>query len=264
MSLNTPQSPDGDWIYAGENLRRRKSSNVYYIFAKRNGKQISRSLKTTDKALARLRAADILRELDRLAGDEAANVTFEQLAARWNESEKHALKESTFHRREASFKAIAPFFLGLQIRNIRPNHCEDWLTRRGKSLASATFVKELETMRGVFRYAMDKGLILRDPSAGIKRPRVRNKAPDVPTREQFQRMVAVIRAEPQGKGRAGADLVELLAYSGMRLEEARSLRWRDVNFSGGVFTVTGGERGTKNYEQRTVPLFDESQELLKP
>jgi hypothetical protein len=51
MSLNAPESPDGVWINAGENLRRRKSSNVHYIFAKRNGKQFSRSLKTTDKAL---------------------------------------------------------------------------------------------------------------------------------------------------------------------------------------------------------------------
>ena len=65
MSLEAPKSPDGDWQYAGENLRRRKSSNVYYIFAKRNGKQISRSLRTTDKALARRQATDILRDLDR-------------------------------------------------------------------------------------------------------------------------------------------------------------------------------------------------------
>jgi integrase len=257
------KSPDGDWQYAGENLRRRKSSGVYYIFAKRNGKQISRSLKTTDKAFARRQAADILRELDRLAGDEAAHVTFEQLAARWNESEKHALKESTFRRREVCVKGIAPFFLGLQIRNIRPSHCEEWLTKRGQSIASATFVKELETMRGIFRYANEQGLILHDPSKSIKRPRVRNETPDVPTREQFQKLVSAIRAEPQGRGNDGADLVELLAYSGMRLNEARSLRWRDVNFSDGLFTVTGGERGTKNYEQRTVPLFGEMQALLE-
>jgi integrase len=48
----------------------------------------------------------------------------------------------------------------------------------------------------------------------------------------------------------------------MRLNEACSLRWRDVNFSRGVFTVTGGERGTKNQEQRTVPVSDELRALL--
>ena len=88
------------------------------------------------------------------------------------------------------------------------------------------------------------------------------KRPSVPSREQFQNIVFAIRSESQGKGKNGADLVQLLAYSGMRLNEARSLRWRDVNFARGVFTVTGGERGTKNYEQRTMPLSDELRDLL--
>ena len=48
----------------------------------------------------------------------------------------------------------------------------------------------------------------------------------------------------------------------MRLREATALRWRDVNFSAGVFTVTGGEVGTKNHEQRTVPLSVEMLALL--
>jgi len=85
----------------------------------------------------------------------------------------------------------------------------------------------------------------------------------VPTREQFQNIVAAIRAESQGKGDEGALLVELLAYSGMRLNEARSLRWRDVNFSRGVFTITGGVRGTKNDDQRTVPFSDAMRDLLE-
>jgi integrase/recombinase XerC len=263
MSLNAPESPESDWQYAGENLRRRKSSGVYYIFAKRNGKQFRRSTKTSDKATAKRQATAFVAELDRLVNDEAAHVTFEQLAARWTQAEKHALKDSSAGRRAASVKAIAPFFLGLQIRNIHSSHCERWSIERGQSLAPATFVKELETMRGVFRYAMQNGLILHDPSAGIKRPRVQNKRPGVPTREQLQKIITAVRGEAQGKGADGADLVELLAYSGLRLDEARSLRWQDVNFSGGVFTVTGGERGTKNYEHRTVPLFDAVRELLE-
>ena len=84
----------------------------------------------------------------------------------------------------------------------------------------------------------------------------------MPTREQFQAIVATIRADAQGKGDGGANFVELLAFSGMRLGEARALRWRAVNFSAGVFTITGGERGTKNHEQRTIPLSDDLRALL--
>jgi len=262
MDLNAPESPHGDWLHAGENLRRRISSGVYYGFAKRHGKQKSVSLKTTEKATAKRMLKDWLAELDRLASAEAAQITFEELGARWLEVERHTLKESSARRRAGCIKSVAPAFLGLQIRNITARHCESWAVTRSKEAAAATFAKELETMRGAFRYATEQGFIIRDPSAKIKRPKVRNKPPAVPTREQFQSLVASIRSEPQGKGNDGADLVELLAYSGMRLNEALSLRWRDVNFSGGVFTVTGGERGTKNAEQRTVPMSHEINALL--
>jgi integrase len=159
-------------------------------------------------------------------------------------------------------KAIAPAFLGLQIRHITARHCEAWAVTRSKEVAAPTFAKELETMRGAFRYATAQGLIIRDPAANIKRPRIVNRRPHVPSRPQFENIVASIRGESQGKGASGASLVELLAYSGMRLNEARSLRWRDVNFSQGLFTVTGGERGTKNHEQRPVPVSDEMRALL--
>jgi integrase len=204
-----------------------------------------------------------MRELDRLASAEASQFDFEQLAARWVESEQHTLKPSTATRRAACVKAIAPAFSGLQIRNITVRHCESWAIERAKEVAPPTFVKELETMRGAFRYATSQGLIFRDPSANIKRPKIRNKIPAVPTREQFQNIVTSIRGQSQRKGEAGALLVELLAYSGMRLSEARGLRWRDVNFSQGVFTVTGGERGTKNHEHRTIPISEAMASLLK-
>ena len=209
MNSQQPKSSRGDWLHAGENLRRLKSSGVYYLFAKRHDKQFRRSLKTTEKAVARRKLADMMRELDRLAPAEAAQITFAELGSRWNESERHMLKDSTAKRRADSVKAIAPAFLGLQIRNITARHCETWAIARAPEVASATFTKELETMRGAFRYAVVHGLIIRDPSANIKRPRIHNKPPSVPTREQFAALVASIRAEFQGKG---VDAQTLLSY----------------------------------------------------
>ena len=233
---------------------------MYYAFVKRHGKQISRSLETTDKPLAKRRLADFLRDVERLAPDEDANLTFEQVAERWLETTRHTMKESSHERRKRCVAAVAPFLSGLSIRNVLARHCEDWLTKRGGDIAPQTFAHELNAMRAVFAFALEHGMILRSPAAGIKRRRIVSKPTNVPTREQFQQAVAAIRAEPRERG--GADLIELLAYSGMRLREATALRWRDVNFSQGVFTVTGGERGTKNHEQRTVPLSGDLRELL--
>lgn len=261
MNSQQLESPDGRWQYAGENLRRLKTSGIYYAFVKRHGKQISRSLETTDKPLAKRRLADFLRDVERLAPSEAANLNFNQVAERWLETTRHTIKASSHDRRSRCVAAVAPFFSGLTIRNATASQCEEWLTTRGAEIAPQTFAHELNTMRAVFKFALEHGMILRSPTDGIKRRRIVSKPTNVPTREQFQQAVAAIRAEPRERG--GADLIELLAYSGMRLKEATTLRWRDVNFSAGVFTVTGGETGTKNHEQRTVPLSDQMRALLE-
>ncbi len=90
----------------------------------------------------------------------------------------------------------------------------------------------------------------------------------MPTREQFRKLIEAIRLsdgrlDSQQKARPGADLVELLAYSGCRIAEAVALTWADVDIAGGTLTVTGGKVGTKNGESRTVPMTDALRGLLE-
>ena len=61
----------------------------------------------------------------------------------------------------------------------------------------------------------------------------------------------------------GANLVELLAYSGCRIAEAAALTWADVDFEKNTITVTGGDTGTKNYEPRVIPMTDALRVLLQ-
>jgi len=56
-----------------------------------------------------------------------------------------------------------------------------------------------------------------------------------------------------------ADMVQLLAYSGVRLNEAVSLRWRHVDSVNGRLTVPGTKTETSF---RTVPLFPALAALL--
>jgi integrase len=244
-------------------LWRRASSGVYYAFLKRGRKQFHRSLKTTDKALAKRRLAELRADVGSLVSHDAAAVTFEVLADRWQASVRHTVKESTAARRQRCVKALSPFFAGLTLRNVTTAHCEAWVTKRGYKIAPQTFAHELDTMKAVFDYAKEQGLILRNPAQAIKRKRILPAKIEVPTLDQFRQLVAAIRrsdgrADSQAKAKDGADLVELLAYSGCRLNEACNLRWRDMHFdrTPPCFTVTGGERMTKNYETRTVPMTD--------
>ena len=83
----------------GENLYRLESSGDYYGFLKRGRKQIRRSLKTNDRALARRRLSELREEVAALQSQSASDLTFEIVAQCWLASVQHSFKESTVTRR---------------------------------------------------------------------------------------------------------------------------------------------------------------------
>lgn len=270
MNLEHPESSsESQYQHVGENLYRRKSSGVYYALLKKGGKQFRRSLKTTDREIAKRKLATLREEIAGLSSQDARELAFDTLADRWQAAKRHTIKESTAKRRKRCVEAVAPFFAGVTLRHITRAHCERWASERGGKIAAQTFAHELDTMKAVFEYAREQGLILRNPADSIKRKRIVNRPVEVPTRAQFQSLIAAIRfsdgrVSSQASAKAGADLVELLAYSGCRLDEARNLRWEHVFFDAGKerIIITGGERRTKNYELRTVPMSEALSGLL--
>jgi len=250
-----------------ENLYRLETSGGYYALLKRGDKQFRRSLKTKDRKLADRRLVELRGQVGGLTIGEEAKLSFDEVAERWKAATQHGLKPSTVLRRETCIRNLAPFFKGTTVRHIQPHHCERWLTERGAKMAPQTLVHELDTMRLIFDYAVRIGLMLANPAKDIKRRKIIAKPIEVPTREQFKKLVEAIRIsdgreDSQRKAKAGADLVELLAYSGCRIQEATALRWCDVDFDRNALTITGGEIGTKNHEHRTIPMTDALRSLL--
>ncbi len=150
----------------------------------------------------------------------------------------------------------------MAVRNIGPRECDEWTVWRGNEIAASTFNNERETLRAILDLGKRDGILLDNPAEVVPRRKLGKAKLVIPTREQFRQLVDTIRGM-DCRAWAGADLVELLAYSGMRLAEATALRWDEVDFIGERFTVTGGEVGTKNHEARTVPLFPGLRLLLE-
>ena len=249
------------------NLYRLEPGGKYYALLKRGNKQFRRSLRTKDRKLAERRLTELRAQVGNLTITEDARLSFAEIGKRWVATTQQGLKPASVQRRETCLKNLAPFFAGVLIRNIQPTHCERWVTERGPRISARTFIHELDTMRLVFDYAVRLGLMLSNPAKDIKRRRIVQTPIVVPTREQFPKLIAAMREADgrphvQARAKHGADLVELLAYSGCRLNEARSLRWRDVDVEKNLLTVTGGETGTKNHEQRIAPMTQALRTLL--
>jgi integrase len=273
QKMTSPLAEQPVFHKVAENLYRLESSNGYYALLKRGGKQFRRSLKTKDRKLADRRLSALRAKVGCLKISDDAKLNFEKVAKLWLESEKHALSSSTVKRREMYVKGLAPNFGNAPIRNIIAQDCDRWVKERGAALASETFVHELDVMKAVFEFALDRGLILSSPAKHIKRRKVVSKQIVVPSLEQFKQLVAAIRHADGHKGnqektKDGADLVEFLAYSGARIgevigkgdaNEKRPLYWSDVNFERNTIFLPGTKTESA---PRTIPMTKNLREHL--
>ena len=129
------------------------------------------------------------------------------------------------------------------------------LTREG--VGAATIHKALAIVSGMFRQAVIWDRVDRNPVREIKLPRA--------TRQRFVRPLAPVTVEAMRTRLLAAEqlrdavLVSVLAYAGLRPEEARALRWEDV----GERTIRveraaagSAVKETKTDEIRTVRLLE--------
>lgn len=251
------KSPGAKAVFhkVAECLYRHETSGGYYALLKRGGKQFRKSLATTDRQLAQRRLSEYRDKVHRLTDDTGASrVTFSEFAERWCENAVVRLKEKSAVRKKLSVKNLGKFFGPMPVRKIAPRDCEDWMRARSPGISASTFNNERETLQSLFAVAKREGVILDNPAENLPRRKADKSKPVIPTREQFASLLSAIQTL-DARARHAGTLVELLAYSGMRLNEAVSLRWGDIDFDRGLFMVTGGERGTKNHEVRAVPIF---------
>ena len=75
-------------------------------------------MKTTDRKLAERRLADLRQEIGNLSLTENASVGFADVAQRWLDTTRHALKASSVTRRKTCIKNLTPFFKGVTLRHV--------------------------------------------------------------------------------------------------------------------------------------------------
>jgi integrase len=108
---------------------------------------------------------------------------------------------------------------------------------RAKTVAPTTVKKEFEVLQIAFTVAVKKGLLTFNPWAGIERVKqFRRKghgARKAFTEEQIRKLLATATGEMAG-------LIYLQAYAGLRLGDAKELRWSSVDFeaAGGVGVIS--------------------------
>lgn len=204
-------------------------------------------------------AADALRDQDRQGLVVGDTTTVDEWAKTWITTYKSGLRENTLSGYRNAYNVhILPYIATMQLKEVRPVHIRE-VMKAVSGFSEDLQRKVLNTMRQLFATARQNGLMIGDPTDGIKiTPHAKPKKKEHLTRAEQQSLMAHI-LDPQAKCFAG-----LCLYCGLRREEALGLQWGDID--GDRLTVNRASTFLKNNQpdpvqelkskasHRTVPI----------
>jgi integrase len=269
-------SPDGQWRSFPKvpNLLQYVSNGNYYARIKVKGKVIRESLKTSVWTNAKLRLTDFLKDHQE-ARSRVDPPRFSEAVALFErdlESDTTIKPRSKEYRRLCLKKIQASWseLWGLRLDEITPQACKGWAAELSKEIASHYYNNTIATLRqvlqaGIRAHKENGGAPLENPAAELKRVRVKQKELQLPEPSHFRGLVENLRKGSGAWGQRVADMVEFLAYSGLRVRsEAIWVTWEDIDWQRKQIIVRGHpETGTKNSELRRIPILPDMEALLQ-
>jgi integrase len=244
----------------GECLYRYSSNGVYYARFTTHGKQILRSLRTTDPDIARRNLAQRKAEqggIDRTRG----KCTLRELADEYLRTAHHQ-KRATIVRKALivhRIKSDWPTGPLTQVARIKPSHVRDWLARYAS--AAATHNLHLSAIKEILERALDDGLIALNPAAKLKPIKRDRPIRKTPSFDEFKAIIASIREQKFNGHDAdeSADFVEFLGLAGLGNAEAAALTWGDIDWQRS--TITTFRHKTKS--GFAIPIYPQLRSLLE-
>jgi integrase len=243
----------------GECLYRYKPTGGYYARIKTNGKEIRRSLETTDRELAKENLAKFQKEqrdLDRSHG----RITLGELCDQYLRTVQHQ-KPKTVERKTLIVRRIKndwPGGANVRVSKVKPSDVHLWLAQYkfgppGRNLHVAC-------IKAIFDMALEDRIITNSPAAKIKKSKLEKPIRKTPSFEEFKAIVASIREQQfSDTAEESADFVEFLGLAGLGQAEAASLTWGDIDWKAN--TITTFRHKTKTGFQ--IPIYPQVRPLLE-
>ena len=263
------------------NLVRHRNGG-YYARLFRNGKESWKSLKTKVLEVAKSKLRDEqatfqkqepvvkVSKSGRMTVASAIAELLKQVQARVpmrRKGRKSAITESSAHYRRQTVEAlrktwnetVGTDFDALEVRRVAGSDVQTWADKYRARVSSTRFNNTLGTLRRIFDLAIAAGELHRNPAQDVSRSYKDHRETYTPTREEFVRLVAAMRASESRYAGDAADFVEFCAYTGARKNEAAHVVWGDVDLARERITF----RETKNGHIRTNELIAPALELLR-
>ena len=215
----------------GECLYRYSSNGVYYARFESGGKEIRRSLRTTDRASAQ-RALAWLKQEQEQVDPAQGKITLAKLCDRYLATVQHQ-KPKTIERKALIARRIKsdwPTGRLTQVAKVKPSHVDLWVSRY--SFGPVSRNQHAAEIKRIFATAVRDGIILRSPAGHLRRSKLPKPIRATPSFEEFQAIVESIRSQKFNGHDAeeSADFVEFLGLAGLGKAEAAALRQSDIDW----------------------------------
>lgn len=264
-------------VLAAGLLLKRNSKSIWLCSYRHAGKNVIKSMGTSDEAAARAKALDWYVQVRRHAdlGVGIKRISFDQLAHAYLRTVMGSSKQ-TYHGQTME-RHLRPFFEKFEdIREISQASISDYIlhrrTKQAKEPQPQTLNRESTVLRQLLVFAHEQRWIAArlkvpflDQSQTVKRRRHF-------TAEEYAQLLTVAGARIDEARRDGLrrhvldnrllllDVILLLANSGMRVDEIHSVTWRGIVWNQGDIRL---ERAGKRKSSRLVILRPEAIAALK-
>ncbi len=237
----------------------RYSSGVYYARFQSGGKEIRRSLRTTDRASAQRALAWLKQEQEQLDPAQG-KLTLGELCDRHLATIQHQ-KPKTIERKALIARRIKsdwPTGRLTQVTKIKPSHVDLWISRYRFGPVSRN--QHAAEIKHIFGMAVRDGIISRSPAAHLGRMKLSKPIRATPSFEEFKAIVESIRSQKFNGHDAeeSADFVEFLGLAGLGKAEAAALTQSDIHWDREKIT-TFRHKTKSGFE---IPIYPQLKPLL--
>jgi integrase len=240
-------------------------TGVYYARLKIHGKQLTRSLRTKDRSLAKRLLIQLKAEQQQLDPG-TLDQSLAALCDRYRSKFAHQAKR-TREIKELVIRRICqwwPTGRYIPLGRVKASDCDDWLAtvqRRVPNFGRSARNGHIAVLKDLFVSAVRDRLIISSPAEhlhGVKRERPIRLTP---TFEQFEAIIASVRAQQyNGHGaEESADFLEFLGLAGLGQAEIKALTRADVSFEAGQIRTFRHKTSTGF----AVPIYPQLRPLLE-
>lgn len=172
------------------------------------------------------------------------NMTFQDLAELWLTNEKvGTIKEQTLTNLKSQLKNIYVYIGSVKVKDLKQSHIEELRKLQIEAEKIDQYNKALSTIRAVIKYAIQKDILVKDITLGMKRIKYTGLSEKRALADDERKLIESAELNDFEKC-----FLNLLLYTGLRKSEALALNIEDIDFDKRKINITKTLVSSKSVE----------------